>query len=174
MVAALSELPGIAEEDVIVYVERDAFTVRYDAARVGLDEMYEAIIELGYSPGIEPQDETLSQPEAEVTSSPLDAAFELARTEGKLLFVDFSAEWCAACKLLEQTVLNNAEVQEVLLAYVVVQVDMDTYPQEASGYEVVGMPTLLVLNVDGKELFRSVGLIEVNALQRKLHELVGK
>lgn len=174
MVAALSELPGIAEEDVVVNLERDAFTLRYDAARVSLDEMYEAIIGLGYSPGIEQPDETLSQSEVEAPRSPLDPAFELARNEGKLIFVDFSAEWCAACKVLEQTVLNDSLVQDALRAYVFVKVDMDTYPQEANAYEVVGMPTLMVLSVDGEELFRSVGLIEASTLQLKLNDLVGE
>ena len=28
----------------------------------------------------------------------MDSAFDIARSEGKLVFVDFSAEWCAACK----------------------------------------------------------------------------
>ena len=76
--------------------------------------------------------------------------------------------------MLEQTVLSNPDVQQTLEAYVFVDIDMDTYPHEASVYQVVGMPTLLVLNTDGEELFRSVGLIEADALQQKLSSLAGK
>ena len=174
MVAALSELPGIAEEDIVVNLERDAFTLAYDAALINLENMYQAIQELGYSPGLEALDGSLAQSETLAEGSPLTLAFEIARREGKLVFADFSAEWCIACNVLEQTVLSNPDVQQTLEAYVFVDIDMDTYPHEASVYQVVGMPTLLVLNTDGEELFRSVGLIEADALQQKLSSLAGK
>lgn len=54
MVVALSELPGISGDNIVVNLERDAFTLQYDAARVSLEEMYQTIRELGYSPGVEP------------------------------------------------------------------------------------------------------------------------
>ena len=174
MVVALSELPGIAEEDIVVNLERDAFTLEYDSALVNLENMYQAIRELGYSPGLEALDESRAQSDTLTEDSPLVLAFELARREGKLVFADFSAEWCIACKVLEQTVLSDPDVQQALEAYVFVDIDMDTYPREASVYQVVGMPTLLVLNADGEELFRSVGLIEVDALQQELSNLAGK
>ena len=174
MVVALSELPGIAEEDIVVNLERDAFTLAYDPALVNLENMYQAIRGLGYSPGLEALDESRTQSDTLTEDSPLVLALEKARGEGKLVFADFSAEWCIACKVLEQTVLSDPDVQQALEAYVFVDIDMDTYPQEASVYQVVGMPTLLVLNADGEELFRSVGLIEVDALQQELSSLVGK
>ncbi len=55
-----------------------------------------------------------------------------------------------------------------------VEVDTDEYPQTATTYQVVGMPTLVILSSEGNELFRSVGIIEAADLQQKLEELVRK
>ena len=55
-----------------------------------------------------------------------------------------------------------------------VAVDTDAYPQAVSNYKVLGMPTLVILDINGKELFRSVGLIEADVLRKKLEELVSK
>lgn len=37
-----------------------------------------------------------------------------ARAEGKTVIVDFTASWCINCKVVEKTVLNSAEVREIL------------------------------------------------------------
>ncbi len=155
----------------MVNLERDAFTLQFDASQVSLDDMYSAILDLGYFPGLNPPQSDSDQADSSIEVSPIDSALELARGQGKLVFADFSAEWCAACKVLEQRILGDENVQSALEAYIFVEVDTDIFPQTASTYQVVGMPTLLVLNDDGEELFRSVGLIETEVLYEKLTEL---
>ena len=167
-------MPGIEENQTVVNLERDAFTLSYDSSRVDLEDMYQAITELGYSPGIEPPDALESGDSAVVENSPVEAALTAAQQETKLVFVDFSAEWCLACKVLEERVFSDSAVQEALESYVFVEVDTDEYPQTATTYQVVGMPTLVILNSDGDEIFRSVGIIEAVELQQKLDELVSK
>lgn len=174
VVVALSELPGIEEDNIVVNLERDAFTLSYDPARVKLEDMYLQITELGYSPGIEPPDALESDDRGEAEASPVEGALATAQRESKLVFVDFSAEWCLACKVLEEQVFSDYAVKGALSSYVFVEVDTDEYPQTAATYEVVGMPTLVILSSQGDELFRSVGLIEAADLQQKLEELVRK
>ncbi len=174
MVAALSELPGIEEDQIVVNLERDAFTLSYDSARVTLEDMYLSITELGYSPGMEPLDALESDGSGVLETSPVEAALATAQQEDKLVFVDFSAEWCLACKVLEERVFSDSTVLDALNGYVFVEVDTDEFPQTATTYQVVGMPTLVILDADGEELFRSVGLIEADVLQQKLEELASK
>ena len=175
MVVALSELPGISGDNIVVNLERDAFTLQYDAERVSLEEMYQTIRELGYSPGVEPTTgETISQTDSQTENSPLLPAFASSRAEDKLVVAAFSAEWCAACILLKERVLSDNRIEELLANYIVVEIDMDTYMEVARSLEVVGMPTLLVLNANGEELFRSVGLIEADALAEELAALSGR
>jgi thiol:disulfide interchange protein DsbD len=167
-------LPGIQEENIDVNLDRDAFTVGYDASLVTLDTMYEAIRELGYSPGLQAPESSDTSSADEYGSSPIDAALSAALQTAKLVLVDFSAEWCAACKLLEAQVFSDASVIEALQNYVFVEVDTDTYPDSAKTYDVVGMPTLVVLSASGEELYRNVGLITPEELSQKLNELTVK
>ena len=167
-------MPGIEEDKIVVNLARDAFTLSYDSARVSLEDMYLAITELGYSPGIEPPELPESDSENGSEDSPVEAALSIAQQESKLVFVDFSAEWCLACKVLEERVFSDSSVQAALSSYVFVEVDTDEYPKTATTYRVVGMPTLVILSAEGEELFRSVGLIEADDLRQKLDELVSK
>lgn len=175
MVAALSELPGIQEQNITVNLDRDAFTVGYDSELVSLDHMYEAILELGYSPGIEELGigETDSDSSGSIPESIASALTEAVNGD-KLIFIDFFAEWCIACKVLEENALNNSAVQQVLESYVVLKVDTDAYADAARFYNVVGMPTLLVVDSAGEEIYRSVGLIEPEELSAKLSQLTIK
>lgn len=70
--------------------------------------------------------------------------------------------------------LSDNRIEELLANYIVVEIDMDTYMEVARSLEVVGMPTLLVLNANGEELCRSVGLIEADALAEELAALSGR
>ncbi|MBL4581784.1 MAG: thioredoxin family protein [Gammaproteobacteria bacterium] len=167
-------MPGIeSEEHVEMILDRDAFSIEYDSNITSLDDMYEAILSLGYTPrlaldGVSEMKQLV--PEGEVPE-PIAAALTSARVEGKLVFVDFFAEWCIACKALEQQTLNNTDVQSALQNYIFTKVDTDLFPQSAVFYNVVGMPTLLVLDATGKEIFRSVGPIAAEELAEKLDSL---
>lgn len=174
VVAALSGLPGIkSEEHVEMILDRDAFTIEYDAALTTLDDMYTAILELGYSPQL--ASENVSSGDASAASGevpqPIAEALIQARSEGKLLFIDFFAPWCIACKALDEQTLNSEEVQSALADYIFVKVDTDQFPESAMYYEVVGMPTLLILDANGHEKFRSIGSISAANLAEKLEGL---
>ena len=175
MVAALSELPGIQEENIEVNLDRDAFTVGYDTDLVSLDDMYEAILELGYRPGIEQLDteESNSGSSGNFPESIATVLTE-AGNEGKLVFIDFYAEWCIACKVLEEDALSNSAVLQALESYIVLKVDTDTDPDATRFYKVVGMPTLLVVDAAGEVMYRSVGLVEAEELSEQLNQLVIK
>lgn len=174
VVAALSELPGIkSKERVEMILDRDAFTIAYDATLTTLDDMYTAILDLGYSPRLASENVSgsdASTPSGEVPQ-PIAEALIQARSEGKLLLIDFFAQWCIACKALDEQTLNSEEVQSALAGYVFVKVDTDQFPESAMYYEVVGMPTLLILGANGNEKFRSIGSISAADLSEKLEVL---
>ncbi|HRN93250.1 MAG: thioredoxin domain-containing protein [Chitinophagales bacterium] len=75
----------------------------------------------------------------------------------KLVLVDFNAVWCGPCKILkpivEKVVTANANTVELL------EIDVDKNSKVADYMNVVGIP-LLVLYKQGKEVWRSTGLIE--------------
>ena len=114
-------------------LDRDAFTIEYNSSVTTLEDMYEAIQSLGYTPrltlGDIPQTEQLA-PEGEVPE-PIASALTAALAEGKLVFVDFLAQWCVACKILEQQTLNSTDVQSALQNFIFTKVDTDRFPRSA-------------------------------------------
>ncbi len=173
MVAALSELPGIKKENIDVNLERDAFTIEYETDLVSLDDMYAAILELGYRPGInEPDAAESEQSQSASVPEPIASALTEGIDSGRHIFIDFYAEWCAACKVLEESTLNESVVQQALESYVVLKVDTDEYELATSFFKVVGMPTLLVVNSKGEEIYRSVGFVKPEELTQRLKQLI--
>ncbi len=131
-------------------------------------------MELGFQPRIDLGDEAprpLRIPPNEAIPEPIATALEEARASTKLVFIDFYAEWCAPCKIIEAKVLPDSRVQDALEGFVFVRVDTDTDPEAGQRFEVDGMPTLLVLDGEGVERYRQVGLIEPEELAKKLREL---
>jgi thioredoxin:protein disulfide reductase len=77
-------------------------------------------------------------------------ALEQAKATGKGLLVDFSAEWCAACKELDLHVFSQPEVKaEVAERFVPLKIDATEETDEVTRletkYGVPGLPTVLLM-----------------------------
>lgn len=77
-----------------------------------------------------------------------------ATSEHKVVLVDFYADWCGPCKMMEPTIESLANETDAA----VVKVDVDAFQQLASQHGVQGVPTLLVF-VDGELVERQVGAL---------------
>ncbi|MCZ6856009.1 MAG: thioredoxin family protein [Gammaproteobacteria bacterium] len=99
------------------------------------------------------------------------SAIEAAGKMNKLVFVDFFAEWCGACKTMDTTTFADPIVKAALTRFVFLKVDTDHHTDTARYFEVVGMPTLIVLDTLGNEIYRQVGPIEAEELVRELSAL---
>lgn len=78
----------------------------------------------------------------------------------RVALVDFHAEWCGPCKMLEPIVERLAA--ETVAT--VVKVDVDRHQQLAAQHGVRGVPTM-VLYVDGEPTERLVGLRDESTLR---------
>ncbi|MGK9517740.1 thioredoxin family protein, partial [Salmonella enterica subsp. enterica] len=58
------------------------------------------------------------------TSGELDSALAQARAAGQPLLLDWYADWCISCKVIEHEVLNNPRVLELLKGYRLVRFDI--------------------------------------------------
>ncbi len=89
-------------------------------------------------------------------SNELTAKLAEARTAGKPVMLDFFAEWCVACKLMERDVFAKASVHAALAGYVVLQLDAtdnnDANQALLMQYGVMGLPSILFFRPDGTEL----------------------
>ena len=86
-------------------------------------------------------------------------AIKRAQTEGKPVLVNFYADWCVWCKRLDSTTLRDAKVAALLSDRVIaVQLDVDGDGRELSNeYRVDGLPTVLILDPNGREIGRIPG-----------------
>lgn len=80
-------------------------------------------------------------------------ALEMARKEGKPVFLYMSAAWCTICRRVERDSFSDPEVVSSLGSFVPVAVDIDQYPWVGRRYNVAAVPAFLVL--DGRGQIRS-------------------
>jgi len=83
----------------------------------------------------------------------VEDAMARASQEGKLVFMDFYASWCTPCKWMEQTTLTDARVTKSLNSnFISVKVNIDDVEgfKVKNKYEVNYLPTILILNSNGK------------------------
>jgi thioredoxin:protein disulfide reductase len=82
-----------------------------------------------------------------------------AETERRPMLIDFTAEWCGACKELSRITFSDPTVMEEAQRFVAVQVDATNEDDDAvdrvkNRYRVVGLPTVVLLGSDGRERAR--------------------
>lgn len=87
------------------------------------------------------------------------AEFERLRDDASRLLVDFYAEWCGPCHLMDDAVDTVARESDAA----VVKVDVEEVPQLALQYDVHGLPAFLIFH-DGAVRERLVGMQEADAL----------
>jgi thioredoxin 1 len=89
---------------------------------------------------------------------------ELVREDDPVL-VDFYADWCGPCKMLEPVVAELATETEATVA----KVDVDANQQLAAQYGVQGVPTL-VLFAEGEVVEKLVGVQNKDDLTRTIEQ----
>lgn len=85
----------------------------------------------------------------------LDRELAAARAAGQWVLVDYYADWCVSCKVMEKEVFGDGQVQAALTGVRILRPDV-TQTDPASRellnrYQVMGPPTLLFIGPDGEE-----------------------
>ncbi|MCM8543352.1 MAG: thioredoxin domain-containing protein [Lentisphaeraceae bacterium] len=75
-----------------------------------------------------------------------EKAFKDAEKNSSPLIIDFYAEWCAPCKKMDQTTLQDESVLKELKNYTLLKVDAEKFRDISLKYEVSAYPTFILLN----------------------------
>lgn len=111
------------------------------------------------------------------TSLPeLQTMLAQAKADHKPVMLDFYADWCESCKVLNKTTLQDARVKTALRDFRVIIVDLSANNQDTNKllheFQVVAPPTFIFITAQGQvlESLRLVGDVSVNALIRSAHQ----
>lgn len=85
--------------------------------------------------------------------------------ENDVVLVDFYADWCGPCKMLEPTVETLAAETDATVA----KVDVDAQQALAQRYRVQGVPTLYLF-AGGEPVEEMVGVQDESTLRGKISE----
>ena len=103
--------------------------------------------------------------------SNLQEASSAALEMNKPMMIDFQADWCAACKVMERDVYSDANVAEAFRRLLPVRLDFDKKAPIARKYEVTALPTLIFTDSYGNEILRWHGFIEAKPLTEVIQSL---
>jgi protein disulfide-isomerase len=89
----------------------------------------------------------------------IDAAFEAARAQDRLVFLYWGAEWCPPCHDLKAHVFPREDFQRALRQFIAVYLDGDAPGAQriAEQFRVQGYPSVVVLDARRRELARISG-----------------
>ncbi|WP_223545797.1 protein-disulfide reductase DsbD [Pseudomonas sp. A-B-19] len=101
------------------------------------------------------------------TSADLDRALAEARSSGTPLLLDWYADWCISCKVIEHEVLDDPVVIDRLKGYRLIRFDITASNAEQRAlldrYQLFGPPALMFFGKDGVERADVRVIGEINA-----------
>ena len=102
------------------------------------------------------ENKSVSHVEFKKVKSEAELQQVLAENNKPLVMLDLYADWCVACKEFEKETFSDPSVQKAFGDMLLLQVDMTKNSEEnralMTKYKVLGLPTILFFNRDGKEI----------------------
>lgn len=99
-----------------------------------------------------------------------------AKASHKQVFVDAFATWCAPCKELRKTTFKDAKAAAYFNRHFInfsVDVEKGDGVELAKTWQVEGLPTLLIVDENGKVLANHTGYVDGNGLMQFAQEVTG-
>lgn len=111
------------------------------------------------------------------TTQDLTKALAFAQTQNKPVLLDFYADWCLSCKIMDRETFPNPQVKAALANFILLRADVTANDANAKAllqqYGVIAPPTILFFTPTGKELqnLRIVGEISAPKLLNYLYQV---
>ena len=102
------------------------------------------------------ENKVVSHVEFKKVKSEAELQQALSENNKSLVMLDLYADWCVACKEFEKETFSDPSVQKAFGDMLLLQVDITKNSEEnralMTKYKVLGLPTILFFNRDGKEI----------------------
>ncbi len=110
-----------------------------------------------------------------VEPAEFDKALAAARSAGRPILIDFTAQWCAACVEMDRTVMQDPATRARIETLSTIRVDLSDYSVGGQTlmrrFDVVGPPTLLFIDpATGREIggARTIGAVSTEEFSQAL------
>jgi thioredoxin-like negative regulator of GroEL len=101
----------------------------------------------------------------------VDEAAKVAQPGNKPILIDFVADWCAACGVMDKDVYQTADFERGAADFVLVRVDADHRKDISLKYKIATLPSVIFTDSTGNELFRATGFIDLKPMMELLEAL---
>ncbi|MGQ9706367.1 MAG: thioredoxin family protein [bacterium] len=105
---------------------------------------------------------------AEEYLNPIDEALKT----GNPIVVDFGRDMCIPCVKMKPILEELKEEYEGKVEIVIINID--DFPSLAKSYRIMLIPTQIFFDSDGKEVYRHVGFMSKEEIEKKLDEIEKK
>lgn len=133
----------------------------------GIDQPYKIL------PWLQPAQVTQQRFNTVHDLASLNEQLSRARAAHQMVLLDFYADWCEACIVMEKNVFSTPQVQQALNTYVLIRADLtaNTAEEEAlmKHYGVIAPPTMIFFDAEGRELSAKRIVGEVSAADFLTH-----
>ncbi len=101
--------------------------------------------------------------------------YQASLNNNEKMVIDFYADWCIPCKELDALTFSDKRIIDQFENFTVYKVDMtknnETNEQLRKKFNVVGMPTVLVIDSKGNELKRITGFVNADEFLRYVSDV---
>jgi len=87
----------------------------------------------------------------------LEVAKSVARETGKLIVIDFGANWCGPCKTMDRELWERSEIEEAAKNFIGLKVNVDFNRALATAYHVTAIPKVVIVTVSGDIIWENIG-----------------
>lgn len=85
------------------------------------------------------------------------AALKTANETGQPVLLEFTADWCRYCRMMEESTLKEEAVLKDLTNFVTVTIDYDQRRELVTKHKIRGIPAFVILDADGDQTTSTSG-----------------
>lgn len=107
-------------------------------------------------------------------SAELDAILEQASQSNQAVMLDFYADWCVTCIIMEKEVFATSEIKNALQGVIVLQADVTANDEHDKALQqrfgIIGPPSILFFDTQGREIpdLRLIGAEDLPAFRQRV------
>jgi thioredoxin-like negative regulator of GroEL len=99
----------------------------------------------------------------------ISGALKSSSAVAKPVFIDIWATWCVPCKEMDDTTYRDPAIVAAMEHFVPLKVDQDSSEMFCERHQVEGLPMVLYLDGEGREIGRRMGLQKTESLLESMN-----